>query len=116
MFRHLAFFVVAVSFTLPALPQDAAATPAKPAANPLAANPTAANPTAANPAADPVSADPDAADFFETKVRPLLAKNCFACHTDPKMGGLLTHLARRRCSKAANPDPPSKPATPIKAS
>ncbi|MBL0158075.1 MAG: PSD1 domain-containing protein [Bryobacterales bacterium] len=25
---------------------------------------------------------------FETKVRPILAKNCFACHTASKMGGL----------------------------
>jgi hypothetical protein len=32
-------------------------------------------------------ADP-AADYFETRVRPLLAKNCYACHTDAKMGGL----------------------------
>jgi hypothetical protein len=28
------------------------------------------------------------ADFFETRVRPILAKNCYACHTDAKMGGL----------------------------
>jgi Protein of unknown function (DUF1553)/Protein of unknown function (DUF1549)/Planctomycete cytochrome C len=27
-------------------------------------------------------------EFFELKVRPLLAKNCFRCHTDAKMGGL----------------------------
>src|SRR5580692_8678120 len=27
-------------------------------------------------------------DFFETRVRPILAKNCFACHTGAKMGGL----------------------------
>ena len=27
-------------------------------------------------------------DFFETKVRPLLAANCYACHTDSQMGGL----------------------------
>lgn len=25
---------------------------------------------------------------FESKVRPILAKNCFACHTNSKMGGL----------------------------
>src|SRR3979409_2066899 len=30
----------------------------------------------------------DAQTFFETKIRPLLAKNCFACHTGSKMGGL----------------------------
>ena len=28
------------------------------------------------------------ADFFETRVRPVLAKNCFACHTAAAMGGL----------------------------
>src|SRR5690349_17382593 len=27
-------------------------------------------------------------DFFETKVRPVLASNCFSCHTSNKMGGL----------------------------
>jgi len=28
------------------------------------------------------------AEFFETKVRPVLAKNCFSCHTQTKLGGL----------------------------
>jgi hypothetical protein len=27
-------------------------------------------------------------EFFEMRVRPVLAKNCFACHTASKMGGL----------------------------
>lgn len=27
-------------------------------------------------------------EFFETKVRPVLAKNCFSCHTQTKLGGL----------------------------
>jgi Protein of unknown function (DUF1553)/Protein of unknown function (DUF1549)/Planctomycete cytochrome C len=27
-------------------------------------------------------------EFFESKVRPLLSRNCFACHTDAKMGDL----------------------------
>ena len=27
-------------------------------------------------------------DFFETRVRPVLAKNCYACHTGSRMGGL----------------------------
>jgi mono/diheme cytochrome c family protein len=31
--------------------------------------------------------DPDAA-FFATRIRPLLAHNCFACHTDSRLGGL----------------------------
>ena len=30
-------------------------------------------------------ADPD---FFEMRVRPVLVKNCFACHTKSRMGGL----------------------------
>ena len=28
------------------------------------------------------------AEFFELNVRPVLAKNCFSCHTQSKMGGL----------------------------
>ncbi|HLY17490.1 MAG TPA: PSD1 and planctomycete cytochrome C domain-containing protein [Bryobacteraceae bacterium] len=28
------------------------------------------------------------ADFFETKIRPLFAEKCYACHTDKRMGGL----------------------------
>src|SRR5262245_35361662 len=27
-------------------------------------------------------------DFFETKVRPILATECFSCHTDSQLGGL----------------------------
>jgi len=30
----------------------------------------------------------DAAEHFETKVRPLLAANCYSCHTQTSMGGL----------------------------
>jgi hypothetical protein len=33
----------------------------------------------------PNAADPD---FFETKVRPVLANNCFACHAESGLGGL----------------------------
>lgn len=31
---------------------------------------------------------PDSTDFFETKIRPLFAEKCYACHTDARMGGL----------------------------
>ena len=27
-------------------------------------------------------------DFFETKVRPILATECYSCHTDSQLGGL----------------------------
>jgi len=27
-------------------------------------------------------------EFFETRIRPVLANNCYACHTDNKLGGL----------------------------
>src|ERR1700687_4579147 len=27
-------------------------------------------------------------EFFENKIRPVLAQNCFACHTNSQMGGL----------------------------
>jgi hypothetical protein len=30
----------------------------------------------------------DPVEFFETKVRPVFAKNCFSCHTQTKLGGL----------------------------
>lgn len=31
---------------------------------------------------------PNSPDFFETKVRPILATNCYACHTESALGGL----------------------------
>jgi mono/diheme cytochrome c family protein len=31
---------------------------------------------------------PAEAEFFETKIRPLFAEKCFACHTDARMGNL----------------------------
>src|SRR6516225_1685988 len=31
---------------------------------------------------------PSSPDFFETKIRPVLANNCYACHTDSALGGL----------------------------
>src|SRR5712692_7690276 len=27
-------------------------------------------------------------EFFEAKIRPVLSQQCYACHTDEKMGGL----------------------------
>src|SRR5262245_62839628 len=34
------------------------------------------------------SSPPQAADVFEARVRPILAANCYDCHTDERMGGL----------------------------
>ncbi len=36
----------------------------------------------------PAAQASDAGEFFELRVRPVLAKNCYACHTDSHMGGL----------------------------
>ncbi|HTM49056.1 MAG TPA: PSD1 and planctomycete cytochrome C domain-containing protein [Bryobacteraceae bacterium] len=33
-------------------------------------------------------ASPDETDFFETRVRPVLATHCYACHSQSKLGGL----------------------------
>lgn len=34
------------------------------------------------------TSDASSPDFFETKIRPILANNCYSCHTDSKLGGL----------------------------
>src|SRR5437660_12459335 len=36
----------------------------------------------------PAASVADQRDFFEMRVRPVLAKNCFSCHTSSRMGGL----------------------------
>src|SRR5436305_4963489 len=36
----------------------------------------------------PAASVADQRDFFEMRVRPVLAKNCFSCHTGARMGGL----------------------------
>ncbi len=46
----------------------------------------------------------DQGEFFETKVRPVLAKNCYACHTDSRMGGLRLDSAEG-ISKGGNSGP-----------
>ena len=30
----------------------------------------------------------DPVDFFKSRIRPILVNQCYACHTDLKMGGL----------------------------
>jgi len=54
------------------------------------------------------ASDGSKAKFFEDNVRPVLAFQCFTCHTTSAMGGL-------QCSKAGGPGPPWSPVTPKKA-
>jgi mono/diheme cytochrome c family protein len=59
----------------PAIPQAAAAS----------ATPTAASATSATPPVPVAKVD---ADFFENKVRPILANSCYDCHDETAKGGL----------------------------
>jgi hypothetical protein len=34
------------------------------------------------------AANPNSPDYFETRVRPVLANNCYSCHTNSALGGL----------------------------
>ncbi len=49
---------------------------------------TARQAPAAPPAPAPAAAALQAPDAFETRIRPLLAANCYACHGETAMGGL----------------------------
>src|SRR5215468_259723 len=46
----------------------------------------------------------DRLEFFETRVRPVLAKNCFSCHTQSKLGGL-EMVSRDSLLKGGNSGP-----------
>ncbi|MEO8369637.1 MAG: PSD1 and planctomycete cytochrome C domain-containing protein [Candidatus Solibacter sp.] len=50
-------------------------------------------------------------DFFEAKVRPVLAANCYGCHTDTQMGGLRLDSAEglRKGGKSGAPVVAGKP-------
>src|SRR5690242_3684620 len=32
--------------------------------------------------------EPSSPEYFESRVRPILANNCYGCHTNSKLGGL----------------------------
>ncbi len=53
----------------------------------------------------------DPVEFFETQVRPLLAENCFACHTQSKMGGL-EMTSREALLRGGNSGPAVEPKAP----
>jgi len=81
----------AVSMSARVAPEPAAVkTVETPVATPKT---TAPPPPPTAPAADVASSKitpitPELEQFFETKVRPLLAKNCYSCHTRTASGGL----------------------------
>jgi len=39
--------------------------------------------------ANSIGQETDYREFFETRIRPVLVKNCFSCHTNSQLGGLL---------------------------
>ncbi len=55
----------------------------------------------------------DAREFFEARVRPVLAKNCFACHTSSRMGGF-EMKSREAFLKGGNSGPAVVPGEPEK--
>ena len=57
------------------------------------------------------AADDKAQEFFEMRVRPVLAKNCFACHTGSKMGGL-EMMSRESLLKGGKSGPAIVPGDP----
>ncbi|MBM3775141.1 MAG: DUF1549 domain-containing protein, partial [Acidobacteria bacterium] len=59
--------------------------------------------------ADP--ANKEAAEFFEQRVRPVLAKHCFACHTGSRLGGLRMD-SREDILKGGNNGPALVPGNP----
>ena len=59
-------------------------------------------------AADP---DPAAVEFFEARVRPVLADRCFECHTDRRLGGLEIE-SRRSLLRGGNSGPAIVPGKP----
>src|SRR4051812_1590457 len=42
----------------------------------------------ASAAQQAVATAPQSAEFFETRIRPVLASNCYECHTEQRNGGL----------------------------
>ncbi len=53
----------------------------------------------------PKKALPEHIEFFETRIRPLLVKNCFACHTNARSGGGLQLDSRKPVLKGGNSGP-----------
>jgi len=67
---------------------------------------------AQTPAPAPASPAPSP-DFFENKVRPVLAENCYDCHTSAEMGGLRVD-SRERLLQGGKSGPAVMPGDPDK--
>ncbi len=65
------------------------------------------------PARDKLNAAQE--EFFESRIRPVLADNCLECHGAEKHKGGLRLDIRPPCSKGARPGRPSCRASPRKA-
>ena len=50
-------------------------------------------------------------EFFETRIRPLLAEKCFACHTQSRLGGMQID-SRETLLKGGNSGPAIVPGSP----
>jgi mono/diheme cytochrome c family protein len=57
------------------------------------------------------AAETSQTEFFESKIRPLLAGNCYACHTDSKSGGLRLD-SRESILQGGNSGPAISPGDP----
>jgi len=55
----------------------------------------------------PLQAAETGAEFFETKVRPVLAERCFSCHTQSKLGGL-EMVSQASLGKVVKPGKPEE--------
>ena len=53
----------------------------------------------------------NSAEFFETRIRPLLAEKCFACHTQSRLGGMRID-SRETLLKGGNSGPAIVPGSP----
>ncbi|MDX2270158.1 MAG: PSD1 and planctomycete cytochrome C domain-containing protein [Bryobacter sp.] len=58
----------------------------------------------------------DSPDYFESKVRPLFASNCYACHTNTAMGGLRVDSLEALLKGGAKHGPAVVPGDPAKSS
>jgi hypothetical protein len=73
---------------------------------------TAVAPAADAPAPKPAPVSPQAAEFFETKVRPVLAAHCYSCHGSKRQRGGLRLDSRDAFTKGGDDGPVMVPGDP----